>query len=320
MTLWLSLMISGCSEHELHRNVHEDVFTQERDDAVDILFVVDDSISMRQEQELVAFGFFRFVERLEEEDLSFHLGVVSTDMDDTNPDAGLLLGDPAVLTAADEDFVPAFMERVQVGTEGSDKEQGLEAGYVAAQHPGNEGFLREEATLAVIFVSDENDCSNDDTLPDAADGRRCYDNQESLTSAYDYTRRYQGVKGVDGRVVASGIIGPPASDGCEDSWPGQRYDTVIRKLDGITGNICEADYEQILTEMGERIAGPIRVFQLTYAAVEDTIELRVDNDLIEPDPLTGWVYDEAFWMIRFEGDYVPPPESRISVEFTIAGG
>jgi len=320
MTLWLSLMLSGCSEHELHRNTHEDVFIQEQDDAVDILFVVDDSISMRQEQELLALGFFRFVERLQEEEMDFHLGVVSTDMDDKNPDAGRLLGIPAVLTEADDDFTQRFMDRVQVGTEGSDKEQGLEAGVVAVEHPENEGFLRDEATLAVIFVSDENDCSNDGTLLDDSDGSRCYDYREALVSSQDYIRRYQGLKGLDGRVVASGIIGPPASEGCEDSWPGQRYETVIGKLDGVEGNICEADYEQILTDMGDRIAGPIRVFQLTYAAVEDTIELRVDNTLIEPDPTSGWVYDEVFWMIRFEGEYVPAPSSRLTINYTIAGG
>lgn len=317
--LWLTLM-TGCTEHELHRNEQEDEFFQERDDSVDILFVVDDSVSMRQEQELLAQGFFRFAERLQEEDLSFHLGVVTTDMDDANPDAGRLIGVPKVLTDEDEGFLESFMERVQVGTEGSDKEQGIEAGVRAMQHPENEGFLREEATLAVIYVSDENDCSNDGAFLDESDGKLCYEYPEALTSVLEDVRRYQGIKGPDGRLVVSGIVGPEPEAGCDNSWRGKRYETVIRKLDGINGNICDANYEQILEEMSERIVGPSRVFQLTYAAVEETLVVTVDGEVIEPDETSGWTYDNELWMLRFDGVYVPPPLSHIVVDYTIAGG
>lgn len=320
MSLLLPMVIlAGCTEHELHRNTYEDVFAQELAQAVDVLFVVDNSVSMKQEQELVAEGFFRFVEQIDNEDLSVQLGVVTTDMDRLNPEAGLLIGDPPILTPDHPDYVPAFMERVQVGTEGSNKEQGLEAALVALEHPENEGFVRDGAALAIVFVSDENDCSNYDMLEDDADGALCYEYDKALAPVTDFVRGYQGMKGKDSRVVVSGITGPEVSEGCEDSWPGHRYQTVIDTLDGVNGNICRTNYEDLMDDMGARIAGPIRVFQLTYAAIEESIEVSVDNEVIAPDPDVGWTYDEEFWMVRFDGDYYPPPASQITINYVIAG-
>ncbi len=320
MALLLAMISIGCTEQALHRNTAVDVFSQELAQAVDVLFVVDDSVSMKQEQELLAEGFFRFIERIDGEELSVQLGVVTTDMDRMNPEAGLLIGEPPILTPEDPDYVAAFMERVQVGTEGSDKEQGLEAAQVALEHPENEGFVRDGAALAIVFISDENDCSNDDTLLDESDGSLCYEYDEALSPVTDFIRSYQGMKGKDSRVVVSGIIGPRVSEGCEDSWPGLRYQTVIEALDGVNGSICESNYEELLDDMGSRIAGPIRVFQLTYAAIEETIEVSVDGELIAADPDQGWTYDEALWMVRFDGEYFPPPASQITISYTIAGG
>ena len=320
--LWMTfaLGLTACNEQSFHRSTQEDVFRQERWDAIDILFVIDDSVSMQQEQELVAQGFYRFIEAVDDEELDFHLGVTTTNMDDGNPERGALLGEPPWLTPQD-DYLPAFMERVQgIGTGGSDKEQGLAAAWHAMQVQENQGFVRQGAALALLFVSDENDCSNEGGISDAAHGAVCYDEDAPLTPANQFIRGFQDLKGAEGRVVVSAIIGPEVDEGCEDAWPGHRYETVAETLDGVTGSICRSDYEDLLGSIGERIVGPIRVFQLTYIPVLESLTVEVDGELIEQDPVDGWTYDEEYWMLRFDGVYVPPPASVLTVNYTVAGG
>ena len=178
-------------------------------------------------------------------------------------------------------------------------------------------FLRDSSVLALIFVSDENDCSDDNAISDDAPGADCYDHLPEMTPVVNYIDAFQEVAGESGRVVASSIVGPPAGEGCEDSWYGSRYDTLSQKMDGITGNICETDYGSIMEDLGERLIGPTRVFYLNYSAVSDTISVHVDGDEIERSSQTGWSYDSEVPSIRFEGSYVPEYGSVIEVSYDI---
>ena len=68
-----------------------------------------------------------------------------------------------ILTPEITDAKEIFEEMVVVGTTGSGIEMGLEAARLALSEPlintDNSGFLREEANLSLIFISDEDDYS-----------------------------------------------------------------------------------------------------------------------------------------------------------------
>jgi hypothetical protein len=324
-TIALAALSVGCgNEHDIHVMDFEDSFYQSGTDMVDMLWVIDDSNSMANEQFKVAGGFeqFIFAMGLAEDMVDFHLGVITTDMDTANEERGLLVGEPAYLTR-DDDYLFDFMDRVQVGTQGSDKERGLQAAYHALTDPDaldqNDGFLRGEAVLALIFVSDENDCSDDNWLSDDMAGSLCYDINDKLTSTAEYIRRFQAVKGIGGRVVASTIVGPEVAEGCDESWPGKRYMTLANELDGVNGNICEADYNAIMDDIGSRITAPQRTFYLSYTPVEESLAVFVDEEEIVADDRLGWVYDDEFVSVEFEGDYVPEFGSTITIQYDIAG-
>lgn len=314
--LSLSFLIGCSQESNINILAQTDLFYQEGASAVDILWVVDDSISMQNEQEQVAAGFQEFVTSLQSEQVDFHLGVVSTDMDLDNPRRGQLLGEPAVLTAS-HDYVSLFQERVLVGTDGSDKERGLQAAIsVLVNDPY--GFVREDAGLAIIFVSDENDCSDDNVIPDDADGLRCYEDPDVRVPVQRYIEDFKNLKG-EQRLSVSSIIGPTVAEGCDDSWPGLRYESVSERLYGLLGDICDADYAELMGQIGERITDPIRTFYLEYMPVEETLEVSVDDEIIAEDPRTGWTYDPEQNTVNFDGTWVPPFESSISVRYDIAG-
>jgi hypothetical protein len=166
---------------------------------VDILFVVDNSGSMADEQTKLARNFDRFLEVLSRApDNDYQLGVVSTDLSSLNErgEIGEWLGEveavpsstpPFVVGPADRSrctFVPtpyacfrgdaariipsslpreqqlaAFQSAVRIGSCGSGAEEGLRAMITALENTAvgrcNAGFLRPEANLVVVIVSDE---------------------------------------------------------------------------------------------------------------------------------------------------------------------
>ncbi|HEU5056206.1 MAG TPA: hypothetical protein VFU21_06765 [Kofleriaceae bacterium] len=162
---------------------------------IDILFVVDDSDSMAQEQGSLARNFPEFVRVLESiGDLpDVHLGVVSSNVG-TAPyevgdcegqgDDGLLQVPPAcppltdgrryIESVADPDapggrrvnFTTATMAEqfacmAELGDDGCGFEQHFES-MRRALDGRNGDFLRDDAFLAVIFIQDEDDCSASD--------------------------------------------------------------------------------------------------------------------------------------------------------------
>ncbi len=318
------LLLAACqSDQNISRNTHTDVFWQEPASAVDILWVIDDSNSMAEEQARVADGFESFILSIEETNIDFQLGVITTDMDLDNEQRAQLMGNPRVLTA-DDNYVQQFKNLVQVGTDGSDKEKGLSAALEALSEPmisgDNIGFLRDDAILSIIFVSDENDCSDDEALS-GEPSTACYEEAERLIPITEFIYNFRGLKGPSGmRVLASAIIGPKVADGCEGSWPGHRYAALAEGLGGKVGNICDDDYGGLMYDLGLAVSGELSTFQLSYAAVIDSIEVYVDDDLIEEDPDEGWTYDSEYWILRFDGDYVPERGTQVSVAYEVASG
>lgn len=161
----------------------------------DILFVVDDSVSMGEEQQNLATSFGAFVQELAAlpSKSDFQIGVTSTSVDEpasaTNlqdtfqrggpnngrpypkgalvavDDTGLYRTDlPRILPGDSPTLVQDFQRNVKVGTLGSAKEQGLRAALLAVTDRvadgSNAGFLRPGSRLVVVIVSDEDDCSD----------------------------------------------------------------------------------------------------------------------------------------------------------------
>lgn len=166
----------------------------------DLLFVVDDSRSMQNEQDKLAQGFPAMAAALDALDppVSWRVAVMTTSVDEhfgpcaaSDPAApagcsaafggagftceaghcvrrfpalaGRLVGDPQVL---DRDALPVaemtrrFAQNVRVDLDGARQEQPLRALQVALAGDALDGFRRDNARLVVFVVSDEDDCSD----------------------------------------------------------------------------------------------------------------------------------------------------------------
>lgn len=319
------VVFAGCvaacsSETQFVHQSQTDLFQQSPNDQVDILFVVDDSNSMAEEQQALVDGFTGFIRSLEDTNSKFQIGVISTSADSDDPRAGALLGSPPFLTVRD-DYVAEFAQRARVGTEGSDKEKGLEAAVRALspemlQGP-NRDFLRDDAHLLVAVVSDEEDCSDDGAL-DGFEASTCYSHGDHLPPVEHFVEQLVDAKGGRADLVSFGaIIGPTLNGGCETAWPGLRYAEAVQLVGGVIGDICTADWSGMLSTMGLTATGIVRDFPLTSAAVPESLVVTVDAAPVLEDERDGWTYDVASATLTFHGLGVPERGAEIVVEYEV---
>ncbi len=316
----LGLLAACASEQGLVSNEHIDTFVQTPTDQVDILFVIDDSDSMLQEQVALAEGFDSFADALDSADIDFHLGVISTSQPTGDPQSGVLEGSPRYLTK-DDDYVKLFAERAAIGVGGRQKEKGLQAAvHALAPHmqiQENLGFLRDQANLLIVFVSDEDDCSDYGLLDDAPP-EACYRDKHLLVPVTDMVERLRGYKELGGHLQISGIVGPFDGSCGEIALAGYRYAEAALQTGGTLNRICEEDWSGILGELGLNALGILERFQLTHAADPDTIEILVDDEPVFRDGARGWSYDAANWVVSFHGPSVPERGARIVIRYIVA--
>lgn len=168
--------------------------------SIDVLFVIDNSSSMAQQQWRLLSAFSGFVDGITDTlaDVdSYHVGVVTSDAyafnaagcnslgdlvtktggeDSANESCSPMLGDRRYATL-DDDLDQAFPCMAKVGTEGSSQEQPISAAVAALDpdklEPGgcNEGFLRDDAILVLVIVTDDPPFAGDldDAHPDGGD-------------------------------------------------------------------------------------------------------------------------------------------------------
>ncbi len=334
VTMIVGLMVlAGCkSDIDLYNQTGNDEWAQSPNNEVDILFIVDDSASMAEEQEALSAGFEDFIGNMVDTATDFHLGVISTSFEYANPNRGQLIGTPAFLTVND-DYVAGFQDRVGIGTGGSDKEKGLEAAAYALSPTllggAHAGFIRPEASLLIVVVSDEEDCSDDAALegqpPDT-----CYTRKDDLVPVEEYVDAFQNMKVNKDMVQLAAIVG--IDDGCPDAFVGTRYLELAGYTRGVVGNICSTDWGGIMFDVGLNASSIKATFTLTFAAVVDesfTVHVDLDGSLNEPadetaddveipqDPIDGWTYDATGPSITFHGASVPPRGATIFANYTV---
>jgi len=286
-----------------------DAFVQE-DAVVDVLWIVDNSSSLSNERNRLATQFNRFLNVLLDAEVDFHVAVTSTDL---MLDDGRLRGPTAIIDRDTRDPAGAFRE---AGRFPNDPlillEEGLAAMVAALSSPNidgpNAGFLREEAALAVIVVSDEED--------------------GSLGPVGHYVRFLQGVKG-PGREVNisfSAVVGP-TPDGCvprgeEDIFgaearSAERYTEIAETTGGLVESICAANFAPFVETLATTLAGLRRFFPLSAPPDEDSIEITVDGVRVRQSDTNGWRWSPDDLAIIFTGTAVPPPGAEVLISYDV---
>lgn len=320
----LSLVLLGCIETNLvSPNAYEaqynppdlgveqqvDRITQVTVPAVDVLWVVDNSGSMQEEQALVRDNIDDFMRYFTDSGLDYHVGVVSTDMQSRNESGQLIQDDSKSDRFITSDYsaqeaVASFKERANLGIRGSSDERGREAAYTALTEPllngVNKGFYRDDAVISTIVISDERDWSRDPTRN-------------------EFQNWYNSLKAEDDQTWFSAIVGPDG--GCSsrngNAEEGTDYLRLVEGIGGIAYSICEPDWSSVLEELGMQAAGLKREFFLSLVPVESTIKVTVETDGDEKKKdKDEWSYDPARNSITFDS-FVPEPLAVVSITYDV---
>jgi len=294
-----------------------DEFEQLGRPKVDLLFVIDDSCSMSQEQTALASNFEAFIQFATAQAIDYQIGVTTTDINQGGtPEAGRLV--PVAGNPADRIVTPRsqpspellFQQNANIGIDsGTFTEQGLEGAYLALSNPlifgHNAGFLRQDAVLSVIFVSDEEDQS-----PQPVDF---------------YVNFFLSIKGFrnNNLFTASAIVGDTPG-GCSGSGgsaqAGARYVDVANRTGGVFQSICTADWSRALEDLSTTAFGFKSRFFLTNQPVIGTIRVYVDGVEITEQSMGGtinWTYDYPTNTINFSPFATPEPGASIRVEYVV---
>jgi hypothetical protein len=276
-----------------------ETFTQAPLPGLDVLFVVDSTGSMAEEQSGLGSAVGAFIAAVDDLGARYQIGVISMDLDD----GGALLGLPWILTSEDPDVVAHLVANLEVGTASPPPSQGLDAVALAlADVAGvNVGFRRDSASLHVVFVSDGDDASGD-------------------VLGSDPVAAFLGLLAAEasrtGHVArASALVGDIPS-GCRGSGgtalPGDRYAEVALASGGQVASICADDF----TAIAESIGAVSVEWQVSFPLQADPVEGSVTVAVDGVRQSGGWVVDHAAPALVFA--IAPPPDSAVSVSYTLA--
>ena len=327
----LCLLLAGCPV-EIDPEVVQDSWGPVSG-PVDVLWVVDDSASMEASQLAVGAAFPSLLAPLTVDAVDWQMGITTTDMTDPAWRGRLLdLGAGRILRPESANPAGVFAQQVLVGIEGSDMERGLEAAWAAVTPPlathENDGFLREEARLAVVIVSDEDDCSDEGTFSEATPAS-CVAQPQALVAISDYLTRYAALK-TDVTVYALVETGITAeSEGCGGNNPGSRYIELARATAGDVFPLC-GDFDAHLGSLGQQLAGLKRSIVLSRTPDPATLEVilvpgegAVEGPTTLPEDPTrtdGWTLDAASNTVRLWGTAVPAFGETVRVSYRVGLG
>jgi hypothetical protein len=301
----------GCSNPKFDVSQGKQEFGQEAtyNTQVDVLFVVDSSSSMGPRQSALSNEVPTFISMLDQTGLDYHIAVTSMDMDNGGAQGQFVsqAGTSKVLTRGMPDLVPMLAQRIRLGNTGSRIEQGL-ASMKSALSPSllsgfNAGFLRPQALLAVVFLSDENDQSPTDNYISFLNTLR----PKLSSGETSWLAHFIGVV--------------PNDTNCTSAeWqffsPGLKYMELATASGGVAESICKADLSDAVTNMRARLLEVITEYRLAGFPKVDSIVVTVDGVVVPKDALNGWTYHKDINSVRFHGRAIPKPNSKIRVDFS----
>ncbi len=307
---YIEVLLSGDSTDIATQS---DVFQQLDHPMVDVLWVIDNSGSMIPYQQALAQNFSTFINWAITLDTDFQIGVITTEINAPETPAdffniypGILVffpGYPKILTNDTPNLAQAFSRNVNVGTCCSDEqESGLHAAMLALSEPlvsapaANGGFVREDAKLVIIMVSDEP--------------------EQSPAQVDFYVDFFRSIKGYrnDQLMDISVIVEDTAS----------RYRFAQESTGGLFRDLDTSNWASTLGELGLDAFAARTQFPLSRQANPPTIVVTVDeHDGSGPQPVPldedesgdGFTYDQESNSIVFGDDVVPGRGATIQVDY-----
>lgn len=278
--------------------LNTDTFVRPAMERTDVLFVIDDSCSMSDKQVALSHVAPAFLAAANAAQNDFQVSAVDPDDSVLRRSTG-----GSFVTPTTPNLSRELAEVLQLGTNGLAESCLVPATRALTppmRHGVNAGFLRADASLAVVCITDARD--------------------QSPYSPELYLTQLRTVRGPQRpEQLSYNVIGPflpLAPSGCTyDDPDGARHTWVVDGTEGVREEICSADWGPLLDRIGRRIFVESTFwYPLTRAPdlAGAPIDVRVGGQSLGT---TGWSYDVVRQRITFSPSYVPAPGNTVSVTY-----
>jgi hypothetical protein len=296
---------------------------------MDILLVANHAISMTGELAELTTHFSQWIDSINASGVDFQLSVLDVSAGpglcvlDAQPPGGEsngacgYFGAPAdhhdwrIIDPADRPSpAAAFQEVLNLAPQTFGVSRALEATRTALRAPliqgWNDGFLRKDASLAVIYVSDGHDSS------------------AGAVQAYvDELLAIHGARNRHATTIAA-IAGDPIS-GCSglngNAGDGTKFYEAAVLSGGYWESICTSDWARSISDLSVRLFGYRTQFSLENEPRDGDVEVRVDGVIvpdITPGGVINWTYEASQEnSVVFRGPSTPEPGSEITFSYDV---
>ncbi len=278
--------------------VISDAFESNPYGAVDILFTLDRSGSMTDDNSLVVSNFETFINEMTGmDDVDYHIAVAVED-DGCVLGSDVYIDNTFSVSSAASTFETMADIYITLGSYGANTERGFSLAQAALSSSNigtggcNEGFYREHATLFTVHVSDEP--------------------EQSIYPYTYYVSLFQSMKDNPSDVIINAVAGDYPG-GCGSATAGTGYYEAAVATGGLFLSICSTDWGEHLTQLAQKAGSSLArdSFELTELPVPETIEITVDGITTT----TGWQYDPGINSVVFDNDHIPAFGSTIEIEY-----
>jgi hypothetical protein len=275
---------------------------------------------MGAKQQALAGNMAAFLQYAGANNVDFHIGVTNTELSGpTSANAGTLHSTAAgtrILRPTTVNLETEYAELVDVGTTGGSEScmlpatRALTAPYIT-DPARNAGFLRPDAVLAVVCVTDARD-------------------QAPQPPAF-YLNQLINIRGAQRlNQFSYNVIGPflpTAPAGCAyDGTPDDgRHAFMVTQTNGVMEEICTPDWSASLARIGANAFGYRTSFPLNSRPdLATSIQVAIDGVPLpstDPDPTLNsliWSYDPTTNSINFQPLYVPEIGQTLTVTYVTA--
>ncbi|SMF49630.1 von Willebrand factor type A domain-containing protein [Pseudobacteriovorax antillogorgiicola] len=241
---------------------------------LDLLIVIDNSSSMEAFQLQLQKRFKNLLSNIS--NTNWQIAVATT----SSSCLRSALDGTKILKRTDFDISSATAQRrfeqlISAGVNGSTVEKGILTATEALQGDcGDTRFpwTRADSQKAVLIVSDEKNCGS-------ASNEGCVA-EEYSSADYFLSRSPRNTRVYGLLLFQDDFAACPNSGGYDNQYPSE-YMRLIQETGGLAGEICQADYSEVLETISSHVSKDIkRRFSLTFQPDPGTLKVYLDGELL----------------------------------------
>jgi len=273
---------------------------------VDILWVVDNSsATMERHQDRIASFMGEFHSGLTRSGTDYHVAASTMDMSSGGED-GELVESGLVVRSNTTNAVSKLQSLIQRGGEGNNFEVGL-AAMKKTLEDAPSSFLRRDALLVVVFITDDQDVSVGPVSQyiqylDSLKGENSDEKQNWITNFIGVTQLN------DPRCRTFGMY----------AGIGRRYIDLANHSGGVVDTICYTDFSSYMDQITARLQSVLNEFILKDKPLLSTISVTKNGSAVIQDEINGWVYKKETNTILLLGESKPTPKDKIEIKYELS--